>query len=163
MEEEIFKLFNKTTATISAISTVFTSMFGVEWILFLGYLILNIFDYITGTIKAKVKKVENSNKGLIGIVKKVCYWILIGIAFLISFLLTQIGVKININLDFIMLFGWFTLVCLIVNETRSIIENLIEIGIQVPRFLKKGLEVYNKLIESTLDNIMDLKKKNGKN
>lgn len=163
MEEEILKLFNKTTATISAISTFFTSVFGVEWILFLGYLILNIFDYITGTIKAKVKKVENSNKGLIGIVKKVCYWILIGIAFLISFLLTQIGVKINMNLDFIMLFGWFTLVCLIVNETRSIIENLVEIGIEVPTFLKKGLEVYNRLIENTLDNIMDLKKKNGKN
>lgn len=73
MEDEILKLFNKTTATISAISTAFTTIFGVEWILFAGYLILNVLDYITGTIKAKVKKVENSNKGLIGIVKKVCY------------------------------------------------------------------------------------------
>ena len=78
---------------------------------------------------------------------------------LISFLLTQIGVKINLNLDFIMLFGWFTLVCLIVNEARSIVENLVEIGIEVPVFLRKGLEVYNKLIESTLNNIMDFKKK----
>lgn len=58
-----------------------------------------------------------------------------------------------------MLFGWFTLVCLIVNEARSIVENLVEIGIEVPVFLRKGLEVYNKLIESTLNNIMDFKRK----
>lgn len=49
----------------------------------------------------------------------------------------QLGSKLNINLEFIMLFGWFTLACLIINESRSIIENLIEIGIDVPVFLKK--------------------------
>lgn len=148
MNEEFVKVFNKTTSTISFIGATLTSIFGVEWILFLGYLILNFFDYITGTIKSKVKHTESSNKGLIGIIKKLCYWILICLSFLISFLLVQIGVKININLDFIMLFGWFTLACLIINETRSIIENLVEIGIHVPSFLTKGLDIYSKIIES---------------
>lgn len=142
MEKEIIKIFNKITSTISLISSILTSIFGVEWILFLGYLILNLFDYITGTIKSRVKKEESSSKGLIGIVKKTCYWILIGISFLISFLLVQIGSKININLDFIMLFGWFTLACLIINETRSIIENLLEIGIKVPFFDKRIRDIY---------------------
>ena len=53
-----------------------------------------------------------------------------------------------------MFFGWFTLTCLIINETRSILENLIEIGIDVPLFLKKGLEVYQNKIESKVDTIM---------
>lgn len=132
--EEILKIFNKISTTISVISTTFTSIFGIEWILFMGYLILNIVDYLTGTLKAKIKKVESSNKGLIGIIKKICYWVLIGVSFLISYLLMQLGSKLNINLEFIMLFGWFTLACLIINESRSIIENLIEIDIYVPIF-----------------------------
>ncbi|MCI9064191.1 MAG: phage holin family protein [Clostridia bacterium] len=58
-----------------------------------------------------------------------------------------------------MLFGWFTLVCLIINETRSIIENLLEIGIKVPGFLIKGLDIYEKIIEKTLDNSIEEKRK----
>lgn len=147
MKKEILKIFNKLTNTVSIWTTLFTSIFGKEWLLFAGYLILNILDYITGTVKCKVKKEESSNKGSIGIIKKVCYWILIGLAFFISYLLIELGNKININLDFIMLFGWFTLTCLIINESRSILENLIEIGIKVPSFLITGLNTYYNLIE----------------
>lgn len=157
MGEEITKIFNKVTTTFSLISTALTSMFGIEWILFMGYLILNITDYLTGTIKAKIKKVENSNKGLTGILKKVCYWVLIGISFLISYMLMQLGNKLNINLEFIMLFGWFTLTCLIINESRSIIENLVEIGIDVPTFLKKGLETYENIVNSTIEKLNNKK------
>ncbi len=159
MEEEILKIFNKISYIYSLIITMGTSIFGGERLLFLGYLILNILDYITGTIKSRINRVENSNKGIVGIIKKICYWILICIAFLISFLISQIGIKININLNFIMLFGWFTLVCLIINETRSIIENLLEIGIKVPGFLIKGLDIYEKIIEKTLDNSIEEKRK----
>lgn len=151
--EEILKVFNKISTIISVISTTFTSIFGIEWVLFMGYLILNIVDYLTGTLKAKIKKVESSNKGLIGIIKKICYWVLIGVSFLISYLLMQLGNKLNINLEFIMLFGWFTLACLIINESRSIIENLIEIDIYVPIFLKKGLETYENIIKSTIEKL----------
>ena len=105
MDKEIEKIFNKYTTTIGGIFTVLTEIFGIEWIFFAGYLTLNIFDYITGTIKSKIKKNENSSKGLLGIIKKIGYWILIAISFLISFLLVQIGLKMNINLNFIMFFG----------------------------------------------------------
>lgn len=155
MEKEILKIFNRITATISAIGTTLTSIFGIEWVLFAGYLALNLADYFTGTIKAKVKNVESSNKGLIGVVKKVCYWILIGISFFVSYLLMQLGSKININLDFIMLFGWFTLACLIINESRSIIENLVEIGVDVPEFLKNGLEEYQNKIDNAIKKLKD--------
>lgn len=151
--EEFVKIFNKVSISISVICTTFTNVFGQEWVLFAGYLILNILDYFTGVIKARIKKVESSNKGLIGIIKKISYWILILVSFLIAFLLMQIGQKININLDFIMLFGWFTLACLIINESRSILENLIEIGVKVPNFFKKGLEVYEKLINDITEKI----------
>lgn len=158
MNEEFLKIFNRTTTTISILTTTLTSIFGIEWILFFGYLILNFFDYVTGTIKSKVNHTESSNKGLIGIIKKICYWILICISFLISFLLVQVGMKIDFNLDFVMFFGWFTLACLIINETRSIIENLVEIGINVPSFLTKGLDIYAKIIDSKVNESIEKKK-----
>ena len=85
MEEEILKIFNKISYIYSVIITIGTSIFGGERLLFLGYLILNILDYITGTIKSRMNRVENSNKGIVGIIKKICYWILICIAFLCVF------------------------------------------------------------------------------
>ena len=36
----------------------------------------------------------------------------------------------------------------------EIIENLIEIGINVPSFLKNGLKVYNEIVEKTFDNLI---------
>ena len=160
MKEEFIKIFNGIANTISAFFTFLTSIFGIQWVLFAGYLILNIIDYFTGTLKARINKIESSNKGCIGIIKKFCYWVLIGFTFLISFLLSQLGQIININLEFVMLFGWFTVTCLIINESRSIIENLIEIGIEVPSFLKKGLEKYQDKIEKTLEVSIEDKKNN---
>lgn len=160
MENEFIKIFNKITNTISVFVATITSIFGIEWILFAGYLVLNVVDYLTGTLKSRIIKSVSSTIGIVGIVKKVCYWILIGIAFFISFLLTQLGKKININLEFVMLFGWFTLTCLIINESRSIIENLIEIGINVPTFLKNGLEIYHNKIEKTAENAISNKQDN---
>ena len=42
--------------------------------------------------------------------------------------------------------GWFVLASLIVNEARSIVENFVEAGFNVPMVLQEGLEVADKLI-----------------
>ncbi len=57
----------------------------------------------------------------------------------------------GVKLDFLMLFGWFTLASLLVNEIRSILENLVECGYDVPEFLIKGLAVTEKLIQAGID------------
>lgn len=53
--------------------------------------------------------------------------------------------------------GWFTLVCLIVNEARSILKNLIDIGIKALNFFIKGLEKYNELIKNKSNSDNDIK------
>ena len=58
---------------------------------------------------------------------------------------------LGVNLQFLMLFGWFTLATLLVNEIRSILENLVECGYNVPAFLIKGLAVTEKLIQAGID------------
>ena len=50
-----------------------------------------------------------------------------------------------------MLFGWFTLASLLVNEIRSVLENLVECGYNVPAFLIKGLAVTEKLINAGME------------
>ncbi len=49
-------------------------------------------------------------------------------------------------MGFLTFLGWFTLASLMVNEVRSILENLVECGYRVPDFLTKGLAVTEKLI-----------------
>ena len=158
---EISKVFNKLNSIVALIFTSLNTTFGTEWILFAGYLLLKILDYLTGISKAKFTGCESSTLGLKGIVKKIGYWLLILISFFIPFLLIQLGNKLNIKLDFIIIFGWFTVACLIVNETRSILENLIAIGVKVPNFLIKGLESYQNMIDETVEKLVD--QNNSKN
>lgn len=154
MDENIIKFFNTINAILSAIIVGISELFSGQRVLFLGYLIFNIIDFITGTIKARINKTENSVKGLKGILKKVGYWILILVAFLTSYMLSILGIMININIDFVMFFGWFTLGCLIINEVRSILENLSELGVKLPKFLINGLEVVQNIIDKKTEEII---------
>ena len=71
----------------------------------------------------------------------------ITVAFLVSYVFVHMGSDIlHVDLDFLMMVGWFTLACLMVNEVRSILENLVECGYNVPAILIKGLAVTEKLI-----------------
>ena len=155
--EEISKIFNKINSMIAVIITSLNSTFGTEWILFAGYLVLNILDYLTGIAKAKFTKTESSANGLKGIIKKVGYWFLILVSFIITYLLVEMGNKININIEFINLFAWFTLACLIINEARSILENIVELRLKIPIFLKKVKKIYKKNFEKKVNEIVENK------
>lgn len=142
------KILNKVNFIYGAVVTVLTVVFGQYWFLFAGFLALNVVDYGTGFVKAKYFKGNESSKvGAKGILKKVSYWVVIGIAFFIAGCFVQLGEKIGIDLKFVVMFGWFTLATYLVNEIRSILENLVEMNVKVPDFLIKGLEVADKAIE----------------
>ena len=81
------------------------------------------------------------------------YWAIILVAFIISFVFVDMGLDIfNVDLSFLEMVGWFTLACLMVNEARSILENLVECGYDVPTVLIQGLAVTDKLINNKNDN-----------
>ena len=131
------------------IVTLGAALFGKYWFLFLGFLVLNVVDYATGFIKAKYyNKNESSAVGAKGVFKKVWYWVVIGLAFFISHCFVYMGEVIGINLSFVQLFGWFTLATYLINEIRSILENLVEMNVNVPGFLVAGLDVTQKLLDA---------------
>lgn len=115
--------------------------------LFCILFVLNFLDCFTGWWKARLLKKENSKMGIKGIMNKLANWIILLIAFLLSYSFVKLGEIISINVGFALLLGWFVLISLIINETRSILENLVELGVKIPLVLTKGLEVYEKKIE----------------
>lgn len=133
-------------ATIGAVVAFLTFIFGEHWVLFALFLLFNVVDYVTGWMKSRLNKKENSAKGLTGVLKKLGYWIMIMIAFAASILFIEIGNTLGIDLGITTLLGWFVLASLAINELRSIVENLVEAGYNIPNVLTKGLEVADKLV-----------------
>lgn len=130
------------------VMTVIIRIFGSHHYVFGVYVLLNILDWLTGWYKAAKKREVSSKAGLKGIVKKVGCWIIILVAFLIPYVFITLGNELlSLDLSFLSTIGWFTLANLIVNEVRSILENLIACGYKVPKVLKKGLAITEKMME----------------
>lgn len=138
---------NTDNIMVGTIVTIMTAVFGAYWYIFAAYMVFNVIDWLTGWYRSRKKKTESSRIGLKGILKKLGYWVIIAVAFLMSSVFVHLGKDIlGINLDFLMMIGWFTLACLMVNEVRSILENLVESGYDVPAVLINGLEIADKMI-----------------
>lgn len=129
-----------------AIVAVLSYILGEHWILFVAFLLLNVADWITGWMKSRINKKENSVAGWKGVLKKLGYWLMVAVAFGASAVFIEIGRTIGIDLGVTTLLGWFVLASLLINEIRSIIENFVEAGFNVPKILTKGLEVADKIV-----------------
>lgn len=138
-------------AIAGAIAAVLSYILGEHWILFAAFLLLNIADWLTGWIKSRLANKENSMKGWKGVLKKLGYWLIIMVAFGASAVFIEIGATIGIDLGITTLLGWFVLASLLINEIRSILENFVEAGFNVPIILVKGLEVADKAVNKDGD------------
>ena len=128
-------------AFVGAVIAILTMVLGEHWYIFAAFLLLNVIDWITGWMKSRINGVENSMAGWKGVLKKLGYWLMIAVAFAIAAALIEVGNVIGIDLGITTLLGWFVLASLIVNEARSIVENFVEAGYDVPRILTAGLQV----------------------
>lgn len=139
------KIFDLVTGVTIA---VLSYILGPYWQLFLFYLLFNVADYLTRWIAARITRTESSSKAETGIYKKVSLWVLIGVSFGTSYVLGVVVNDVfgaNINFTYI---GWVVLGMLMINEIRSIIENLLDAGVKVPAILSKGLDISEKILES---------------
>ena len=138
-------------AIVGGIVTFLTMVLGEHWILFVLFLLFNVIDFITGWMKARMTKKENSIKGFKGVIKKLGYWLIILVSFSTSVLFIEIGEVLKIDLSITTMLGCFVLASLAINEIRSIIENIVECGYKVPQILIKGLDIANKVINKKED------------
>lgn len=142
-------------AAVGAVIAVLSYVLGEHWVLFVAFLLLNVADWITGWMKSRMTKKENSVKGWKGVLKKLGYWIMVMVSFGASAVFIEIGKTIGMDLGVTTLLGWFVLASLLINELRSIVENFVEAGFDVPKVLTKGLEVADKIVNQDPDEKSD--------
>ena len=133
-------------AIVGGIVAVLSFVFGEHWILFAIFLLFNVADWLTGWMKSRMAGKENSVKGWQGVLKKLGYWLMILVAFAASAVFIEIGNTLGMDLGVTTLLGYFVLASLLVNELRSILENFVEAGYNVPTVLVKGLEGADKVV-----------------
>lgn len=136
---------------LKTIKAFFVAVFGVlsSWLGVLAipvYVLVacNVMDYITGLAAAHRRNQQiSSYVGVLGIAKKVCMWLLIGVGAVVDWLLMYAGQNLGITLNLPMLVASLVAVWLIVNEIISILENIGDIGVPLPEWLLgivKGLK-----------------------
>lgn len=93
-------------------------------------------DYASGMIKAWITKSISSRIGIIGIIKKLCYLLVVSVGIVCD--LIGSSALCDIGIDYFKgkyIFAIVVIIWLIVNELISILENLSQIGIPIPAFL----------------------------
>lgn len=108
----------------------------------------NVMDYITGLAAAhRRNQLISSYVGVLGIAKKVCMWLLIGVGAVVDWLLMYCGAQLGFEIQLPMLAASLVAVWLIVNEVISILENIGDIGVPLPGFLTKIVQGLKSKIE----------------
>lgn len=98
----------------------------------------NVIDYITGLAAAPKRGMKvNSQVGLSGIVKKICMWLLVVVGAIVDQLLLYAGETIGLTLPFTFLVACVVCIWIVCNELLSILENISDIGVPMPGFLRK--------------------------
>lgn len=118
---------------ISLIATTFIYLMGGFDIALQCLLIIIFLDYITGILSAIYNKRLNSKIGIKGIVKKVGYLCLVALSVIIDKITGQTGIIRSIVIYF-----------LVSNDGISIIENLVQMNVKVPKKIKESLEQIRK-------------------
>lgn len=129
MKENIFKL---TFAAIVGGLSAYLNIMAVPVIVLIAVMII---DYATGMFKAWINASLSSRTGLIGILKKVGYLLVVCTAGVVDWLISSGLGKIGIKIDVGFYIGVIVVIWFIINELISILENLAIIGVPLPKFL----------------------------
>ena len=136
---------------IAAFSAIFSwlGVLAVPVFLLVG---CNLIDYITGLLAAKYRdEAVSSYKGIRGIIKKVCMWLLIGVGWMMDVLLKYTVTTVGLTIELPFIIATVVAVWLICNELISILENMIDIGVNIPPFLMPLVKRIKNQVEEKTD------------
>lgn len=113
----------------SVILTTIIYILGGWDVALMSMVIVVIIDYITGLSSAFYNKKVSSKQGLKGILKKFCYFLIVALAVVIDNLMGQSGIIRTLVIYFF-----------VANDGISIIENMAEMDVKLPRKLIDALD-----------------------
>lgn len=128
----------KIKAVFVTIFGALSSLFGVLAIPIVLLVLCNIIDYITGLAAVRYRKQQiSSYTSIKGITKKICMWLLIVVGAIIDHLILYACAEIGFKTPFTFAIACVVAIWLICNEIISILENINDIGVPMPAFMKK--------------------------
>lgn len=108
----------------------------------------NLIDYITGLVASKYRNEQvSSYKGMRGIVKKVCMWLLVVVGAMVDVLIRYAAETMRLAIQIPFVVATLVAVWIVVNEIISILENMIDIGVELPPFLMPIVKRIKKEVE----------------
>ena len=140
--------------------TAFTAVHGWLGALAVPFYLLvftNIVDYITGVYAARCRGEKVcSDIGFRGIAKKVCMWLLVFVGTVVDYIIISLSSTLHIEIGFKYIVAIAVVFWLLANELISLLENIHDIGVDVP-WLTKLVELIKEKTEETVDvdNIRD--------
>ncbi len=128
----------KIKAVFTIIFGALSSLFGVLAVPIILLVLCNIIDYITGLSAVRYRKQQiSSYTSIKGITKKICMWLLIVVGAIIDHLILYACAEIGFKTPFTFAIACVVAIWLICNEIISILENINDIGVPMPTFMKK--------------------------
>lgn len=112
-------------------------------------------DYISGVAAAWIGGELSSRVGIIGIVKKAAYSMVIVVGIVVDWIVQVAAGKLGIEAGNFYFFGLLVTVWLIINELISILENVTRIGVPIPPFLEKFTKKLKGVTESKGDELSE--------
>ena len=127
---------DKIKIIITVVIGAFFSFFGMLAIPILLLVSSNIIDWITGVMATKNRKEQlSSYKSLEGIAKKVAMYLLVIVGSMLDILIDYTIRHLGLTVEFPLIIACVICVWLVCNEIISIIENLIDLKVPIPKFL----------------------------
>lgn len=141
---------DKIKATVIAVVSALMSWLGILAIPVFLLVGCNVIDYVTGLLAAKYRTEDiNSYKSIRGIIKKVCMWLLVVVGAWLDILINYAIHTAGIALTIPFVVSTVVAVWLVVNEMISILENMLDIGVDMPPFLMPVVRYIKKQVEHT--------------
>lgn len=127
---------------------VIAAYFNVLLIPIVVLVFVMVTDYISGMISAKKSGELSSRLGIMGIAKKVGYLALVAVGMVVDYLISSALVHVGIEIQINYCFALIITIWLIVNELISILENLGELDVPIPNFLRKSIHKIKDSVDS---------------
>lgn len=128
---------NVIKAIVTAATGFLSSILGILYVPVLLMVACNLIDYITGLVAAKYRTNGgiSSYKSMKGITKKVMMWLLVVVGAIIDQVLAYASATLGFAMPFTFLVACIVAIWIICNEIISILENMLDIGVEIPGFL----------------------------
>ena len=128
---------NMIKGIVTTVTGLLSSVLGALYIPVLLMVMSNIIDYATGLMAVRYRNDGgiSSYRSMRGICKKISMWLLVVVGAMLDELLMYAAPAIGLAIPARFLIAALVAIWIICNEIISILENMIDIGVKIPKFL----------------------------